>query len=148
MAQQTSAWLGYLPEAANSAGGWLTGALPHRLPGGQLAPIAGLDVRAMLETSRKAYVLIGVEPELDCWDGAAALKAMQSAEQVIALSPYASAVSKQYAKSFCPLLPSRKLQEPMSMPKGAGRVFRARPNRLARRVQPGRSCACWATCVG
>ena len=103
VAQQTGARLGYLPEAANSAGGWLTGALPHRLPGGQLAPIAGLDVRAMLETSRKAYVLIGVEPELDCWDGAAALKAMQSAEQVIALSPYASAVSKQYAKIILPV---------------------------------------------
>lgn len=30
----SGARLGYLPEAANSAGGWLAGALPHRLPGG------------------------------------------------------------------------------------------------------------------
>ena len=103
VAQQTGAKLGYLPEAANSAGGWLAGALPHRLPGGQLAPIAGLDGRAMLETPRQAYVLVGAEPELDCWDGAAALKAMQCAERVISLSPYASAASKQYAKIILPV---------------------------------------------
>jgi NADH-quinone oxidoreductase subunit G len=103
VAQQTGARLGYLPDAANSAGGWLAGALPHRLPGGQRAPMAGLDVRAMLENPRKAYVLVGVEPELDCWDGATALKAMQGAEQVISLSPYASAASKQYANIILPV---------------------------------------------
>jgi len=99
VAMQTGARLGYLPEAANSAGGWLAGAVPHRLAGGQLALLAGLDARAMLETPRKAYVLLGVEPELDCWDGAAALRAMQSAERVISLSPYAG---KPYAKLSLP----------------------------------------------
>ena len=99
VAAQTGARLGYLPEAANSVGGWLAGAVPHRLAGGSSAPKAGLDVRAMLDAPRKAYVLLGVEPELDCWDGAAALRAMQSAELVISLSPYAG---KGYAKISLP----------------------------------------------
>jgi NADH-quinone oxidoreductase subunit G len=73
VALQSGARLGYLPEAANSVGGWLVGALPHRAPGGQIAPTVGLDTRSMLESPRKAYVLLGVEPELDCWDGAASL---------------------------------------------------------------------------
>jgi NADH-quinone oxidoreductase subunit G len=99
IAAQTGARLGYLPEAANSVGGWLTGATPHRLAGGQLAPKTGLDAREMLDAPRKAYVLLGVEPELDCWDGAAALRAMQGAELVISLSPYAG---KGYAKVSLP----------------------------------------------
>jgi NADH-quinone oxidoreductase subunit G len=99
VAMQTGARWGYLPEAANSVGGWLVGAVPHRLVGAQSAPKTGLDARAMLETPRKAYVLLGVEPELDCWDGAAALRAMQSAELVISLSPYAG---KGYVKIILP----------------------------------------------
>ncbi len=102
VALHAGARLGYLPEAANSAGGWLAGAVPHRLPGGKQAPAAGLDARAMVEAPRKAYVLLGIEPELDCWDGAAALKALRGAEFVVALSPYASAASKSYARVILP----------------------------------------------
>ncbi|MCC8998201.1 MAG: NADH-quinone oxidoreductase subunit NuoG, partial [Candidatus Contendobacter sp.] len=97
----SGARLGYLPEAANSVGGWLAGVLPHRLPGGKSAPAAGLDARAMLDSPRKAYVLIGVEPELDCWDSSAALKAMQAAEFVVSLSPYASVA--EYVKVTLPV---------------------------------------------
>lgn len=103
IAQTIGARLGYLPEAANSAGASLVGVLPHRLPGGQAAPSVGLDARAMLATPRKAYVLVGVEPELDCWDGAAALQAMQAAEWVLALTPYASATTKSYARVILPV---------------------------------------------
>ncbi len=99
----SGARLGYLPEAANSAGGWLAGALPHRLPGGTPTPMVGLDTQSMLEAPRKAYVLLGVEPELDCWDGAAALKALQAAEWVVSLSPFASAASKTYAHVVLPV---------------------------------------------
>nr|HQC73505.1 molybdopterin-dependent oxidoreductase [Candidatus Competibacteraceae bacterium] len=103
IARCSGATLGYLPEAANSAGGWLAGALPHRLPGAKPAPRAGLDAQAMLAGPRKAYVLVGIEPELDCWDGAAALNALQGAELVVALSPYASAVTKRYARVILPV---------------------------------------------
>ena len=103
VARCSGARLGYLPEAANSAGGWLAGAVPHRLPGGTPAPTVGLDARAMVEAPRRAYVLLGVEPELDCWNGAAALHALQGAEFVVALAPYASAASKSYARVILPV---------------------------------------------
>ncbi|MBK7984188.1 MAG: NADH-quinone oxidoreductase subunit G [Candidatus Competibacteraceae bacterium] len=103
IALQSGARLGYLPEAANSAGAWLTGAVPHRLPGSKPASAAGLDARAMLEAPRKAYVLVGVEPELDCWDGASAFKALQDADCVVALSPYASATTRSYARVLLPI---------------------------------------------
>ncbi|KAB2936259.1 MAG: NADH-quinone oxidoreductase subunit G [Candidatus Contendobacter sp.] len=103
VAQGSGARLGYLPEATNSAGGWLAGVLPHRLPGGKPAPKAGLDARAMMEAPRKAYVLVGAEPELDCWNGAAALNALQGAEFVAVLGPYASAASKSYARVILPV---------------------------------------------
>ncbi len=103
VALRSGALLGYLPEAVNSAGGWLAGAVPYRLPGGKQASTVGLDARAMLESPRKAYVLLGVEPELDCWDGAAALKAMQGAEFVVSLSPYASAASKSFSQVILPV---------------------------------------------
>ena len=57
----------------------------------------------MLANPRKAYVLVGIEPELDCWDGAAALNALQGAELVVVLSPYASAVTKRYARVILPV---------------------------------------------
>ncbi|MFZ1829691.1 MAG: NADH-quinone oxidoreductase subunit NuoG [Candidatus Competibacteraceae bacterium] len=102
VALQSGARLGYLPEAANSVGGWLVGALPHRAPGGRIAPTVGLDTRSMLESPRKAYVLLGVEPELDCWDGAASLRALQGAELIISLSPYARLAGKSPAQMILP----------------------------------------------
>ena len=99
----SGARLGYLPEAANSVGGWLTGALPHRLAGGVSAAVVGLDARSMFESPRKAYVLLGVEPELDCWDGAAALGALQAAEWVVSLNSFASTTAKTYADVILPI---------------------------------------------
>ncbi len=103
IAHCSGAQLGYLAEAANSVGASLVGVLPHRGPGGKSALAKGLDARAMLDQPRKAYVLIGIEPELDCWDGAAALHAMQSAECVVVLSPYASATTRSYARTLLPI---------------------------------------------
>ncbi|MBK8182292.1 MAG: NADH-quinone oxidoreductase subunit G [Candidatus Competibacteraceae bacterium] len=103
IALRCQARFGYLPEAANSVGGWLAGALPHRLPGGKPASTVGLDARAMLEAPRQAYILVGAEPELDCWDGALALNALQNAKWVVSLSPYAGALAKSYAKVILPV---------------------------------------------
>ena len=95
--------LGYLPEAANSVGGWLAGALPHRLAGGRPAEDKGLTARAMLESPRKAYVLLGVEPEFDCWDPASALAAVNGAEFVVALTAYAGEDTRAYADVILPV---------------------------------------------
>jgi NADH-quinone oxidoreductase subunit G len=58
--------------AGNSVGANLAGVLPHRMPGGVDAEAAGLDARAMLEQPRRGYLLLGIEPEMDCWDPATA----------------------------------------------------------------------------
>ena len=43
--------------------------LPHREANDASAKQAGLDARAMIEAGLDAYVLMGLEPELDCADG-------------------------------------------------------------------------------
>lgn len=103
VAQCSGAVLGYLPEAANSAGAWLAGAVPHRLPGGKTVDNPGLDAQAMLQSPRKAYVLIGIEPEFDCADGTASLAAVQQADFVVNLSAYASSTMKEYADVILPI---------------------------------------------
>ncbi len=102
IAQASHAALGYLPEAANSVGAWLAGVLPHRTAGGKPASTVGLDARAMLEQPRKAYILLGLEPEFDCWDPGAALAAVKGAEWVVSVTPYASATTQSYAQVLLP----------------------------------------------
>ncbi|HEY8354925.1 MAG TPA: NADH-quinone oxidoreductase subunit NuoG [Methylophilaceae bacterium] len=75
------ATFGLMPAGANNTGMHLVGVLP----GPQ-----GMHARAMLEVPRKAYLLINLEPELDCHNGAAARRAMQQAECVVALTMYKS----------------------------------------------------------
>ena len=48
---------GILPAAANSTGMHLMGVMPNTL---------GMHAREMLEQPRKAYLLLNIEPELDC----------------------------------------------------------------------------------
>ncbi len=75
------ATFGLMPAGANNTGQHLAGVMP----GPQ-----GMHARAMLEVPRKAYLLVNVEPELDCHNGAAAHKAMRQAECVVALTMYKS----------------------------------------------------------
>ncbi len=94
---------GYLSEAANSSGAWLTGAVPHREAGGGGRPDPGMDVQTMLQKKLRGYVLLGVEPELDCWDGQAARRAMSDAECVVSLSAYQSDAMADYADIMLPI---------------------------------------------
>jgi NADH-quinone oxidoreductase subunit G len=70
---------GFLGEAANSVGGYLAGAVPNA---------QGMNAAQMLASSRKAYVLLNVEPELDIYDPQQAMSAMNAADMVVALSAY------------------------------------------------------------
>ena len=49
-----------------------------------------MHAKAMLESPRKGYLLINVEPELDCHNAAQAAQAMAQAECVVALTAYKS----------------------------------------------------------
>jgi NADH-quinone oxidoreductase subunit G len=97
--------LGILPDAANSTGAWLAGALPHRGPAGARISAPGLDVRAMLAQPRQAYLLFNVEPAHDCSDPAQALEAMRAAGFVVSISPWASETMKEVADVLLPIAP-------------------------------------------
>ncbi len=103
IARSTGATLGFVPEGGNAAGAWLSGALPHRLPGAIPAQTEGLNAAEMLCRPRKAYVLFGVEPELDCGDGAQALDAVKSADWVLSLSPFAGFRTREYSDVLLPM---------------------------------------------
>ncbi|HEX2797499.1 MAG TPA: NADH-quinone oxidoreductase subunit NuoG [Immundisolibacter sp.] len=87
----------------NGAGAWLAGAVPHRRAGGAHLQQAGLNARAMLEQHLRGYLLVGFEPELDCADGSAALAALDAAQCVVVLSPFATDAMRGYADVILPL---------------------------------------------
>lgn len=82
IASLCGATFGILPSAANSTGAHLVGAIPSG---------NGLNAKDMLTAPRQAYLLINVEPELDCHNAAQASHAMAQAECVVALTAYKSA---------------------------------------------------------
>ena len=90
----TGARLGCLMEAANSVGGYVAGALPQQ---------GGRNALAMLADPRKAYVVLGVEPEFDCANPVAARAALEGAEFVVALSAFRHGT--QYADVLLPVSP-------------------------------------------
>jgi NADH-quinone oxidoreductase subunit G len=86
--------LGFLGTGANCVGGHLA----HCVPG------SGLNARSMLETPRKAYILLNVEPELDAHDPGCALRAMKAAGSVIALGSFRTRAT-EYAEVVLPVAP-------------------------------------------
>ena len=103
LADLTGATLGTLDEGANPAGAWIAGALPHREAGGVEAKRRGLDARAMVEADLDAYVLMGLEPELDCADGARARAALSRARFVVSLGAFRSEAMSGYADVILPM---------------------------------------------
>lgn len=102
LAELTNCRFGYLAEAANTSGAWLSGAVPHRLPGGQPAPEPGKPIADMFADNMDAYLLLNVEPELDCWNGNDALQALKKCGLVIALTAYRSEAMNDYADILLP----------------------------------------------
>jgi NADH-quinone oxidoreductase subunit G len=100
LAQQLAAVLGgsfgFLGEAANSVGGYVAKAVPG--PG-------GLNAAAMLKSGRKAYLILGADPELDTVDGAQTLEALGSAATVILMTPFKSKAALAYADVLLPVSP-------------------------------------------
>ena len=94
IAQTSGALLGFLPEAANSIGARLVGALPRT---------DGADALAMLQEPRKGYLLLGVEPGYDFWNPSLAVKAFDQAEFVVALAGYRSPCLEAAADVILPI---------------------------------------------
>jgi len=123
IAQLSGATLGHLSEA-NSAGAWLAGGVPHRGPADAARSQAGGNAYSMLETPLKGYILLGVEPELDCWDGRLARLALDAAEFVVMLSPFNTAAS-DYADVQLPLAPFTETDGTFVNCEGRWQSFRA-----------------------
>ena len=111
LADLTGAKLGFLGEAANSVGGYIAGAA------------AGMNAAEMIAKPRKAYVLLGAEPEFDCNDGAAAIAAMKSAQFVVAMSPYQHG-ALDYAHALLPVSPFTETSGTFVNTEGRAQSFR------------------------
>lgn len=116
LARLTQAGFGVMGEAANSVGGYLAGALPQQ---------QGAHARGMLETPRKAYLLLGVEPELDCADGATARAALAAAETVVYLGSFASEVMAELADVMLPISPFTETSGSFVNTEGRAQSFHA-----------------------
>jgi len=95
LATATGAKLGFLTDAANSVGAHIVKAFPTE---------GGLNASAMLNDTRRAYVLLNVEPDLDLANPVVAAQAFRSAELVVSLSAFRSAADR-HANVLLPISP-------------------------------------------
>ena len=96
IASLTGARFGVIGEAANSVGGHVAKALPGA---------NGKNAAQMLAAPLKAYVLLGIEPSLDCAQGAAAMRTIDGAEFVVSLTAFDSAELRAISHVMLPVAP-------------------------------------------
>src|SRR3954467_12483568 len=118
-AQALGVKVGFLGEAANSVGGYVAG-LPT-------APVDSI-------LAKKAFVLLNVEPELDCADAHAATAALRRAQFVISLSAYKTGLD--YAHVLLPIAPFTETAGSFVSTEGRLQSFRATVNPLGE-ARPG-----------
>ena len=94
LAKITGASFGFIGEAANSVGGYVAKALP-----------TALNAYEMFAQPRQAYVLLGVEPELDCANPQQAVAALKQAALVVMLTPFKHGAALDYADVLLPTTP-------------------------------------------
>lgn len=113
----TGARLGVLGEAANSVGAYVANALPWDRKtarsansvessdvGLNAAQMLGLDSTNDAEAACAALLLLNFEPELDCFDGLQARKALDKTAFVVSLSSYRGNIT-DYADIILPIAP-------------------------------------------
>ena len=103
IAANSAAVLGYLPEAGNAAGAWLSGCVPHRAVGGVERSSPGLNAAEMLQETLDHYLLLGVDPDLDSQFGIAAVETLTHAKSVIALSHFDTEALRACATLLLPM---------------------------------------------
>ncbi|MDX2505003.1 MAG: NADH-quinone oxidoreductase subunit NuoG [Gammaproteobacteria bacterium] len=102
IASATNSTFGYLTPGANSSGAYLSGLLPFRGPASQQVS-DGLDTQAMFDEGLKAYILYGIEPELDLEDPVRASHALSNADFVVSMSSYVTDALKDSADVILPV---------------------------------------------
>lgn len=107
ISEATEVTVGVLTDGANSAGAWLAGAIPHRGPGGALIENPGANAHQLLTSQRKrAYFLLGIEPEVDCATPAAALETLRQAGLVVCMTSFVTSAMEEYADFILPITPA------------------------------------------
>ena len=91
-----------ITQANNSVGACIAGVLPHKGIAGQSVDEIGLNASQMLSDKLQAYVLLGIEPELDSVHGIIALNTLQQANFVISINAYQTTVMQSYADVIFP----------------------------------------------
>jgi NADH-quinone oxidoreductase subunit G len=79
----------------------------------------------MVRQGLGAYLLLGVEPELDCWDSAAARNALAEADFVVSLSAYRTAEMEGYADVLLPIGPFAETSGTLVNAEGRWQSFEA-----------------------
>jgi len=106
IAEITDATIGILTEGANQAGAFIAGCVPHYLPGGKaVTNLNGLSVQGMLDNPLSAYLLLNIDPDLDCANGFQAINALKASELVISITAFESPVLLETANVLLPLAP-------------------------------------------
>jgi NADH-quinone oxidoreductase subunit G len=99
----TNSNVGCFTEGANTAGAWIAGALPQRGVAGKALEQTGKNAYDMLKDGMKAFVLLGVEPELDSINSENAQRALKEADSVVALTAFVSDAMLEYADVILPI---------------------------------------------
>jgi NADH-quinone oxidoreductase subunit G len=119
LAQAAGGKLGFIGEAANSVGGYVAG-----------LPTANVD--QVLQ--RKALVLLNVEPQLDCANPPAVLKALAEADFVVQMSPWKTGLD--HADVLLPVAPFTECSGTFVSTEGRVQSFYATVNALGE-ARPG-----------
>lgn len=103
IAKACSANVIVMTEGSNSAGAWIAGAIPHRTTGGVKVSKPGLTAADMFAKQCRAYVLMNIEPELDCEQPQKVMEAMKKADFIVAMNTFSSGMMLEYADVILPI---------------------------------------------
>ena len=103
IADVSGARVGFLPPGANGVGAHLAGALPHLAAGAKPADKVGLPVSDMLDVPRQAYLLWGLEPDLDMGNPVKAMASLGQAGFTVACSAYLASSLEAVADVMLPI---------------------------------------------
>lgn len=102
IAQLSNIQLIVLP-TANSTAATIAGAVPYNNLTKESADKAGLDAHQIWQQGLRAYVLYGVEAELDCADPVQAQQALHNASFVVSMNSYITDTMLSYADVILPV---------------------------------------------
>ena len=103
LSQLTESSFGYVSIASNSSGASLLGALPHRTLMSKDIDKPGMNYKQMIQSPRKVFVLMGLEPEWDCALPAETLRALQQADVVISINSFITGAMQEYCDWMLPI---------------------------------------------